>query len=259
MRYTVNGESASDYRSSDTDKIAEPGDRLTNLHASVDLMNNNPAEDTIGELTLAETALGALIKDILSSIPDYTPKKKKWESTGQAVGRLQHLLDTQAEFLPPSVPPWLVRVASAVDQRNEVVHALAGDRCARCKVSTHFTNSDGEVNRSPERIRALTELIDTLTLEGLALSVDISELVNLRYLNNARSEAARTGMVQTPPQISIGLPWHVCGNCTGTGTGAMTIALPTVVVMFPPGTDIAQLLRPRSASHSQPGEDDVSV
>jgi hypothetical protein len=209
-------------------------------------MDDRANSDGIGELTLADTTLGELLKEILQSVSG-----SEWQpnsTTNRAADHVRNRVKKKPHLFPDEVSNWLDRIQSAMDERNEVVHAAAVDRCRSCGRATRFRHKDSPIDRSPERVRRLIQTIDSLTAEGVELAREISGRINADALRGAQARAAETGKPQSPPQLLIGQTWHECASCSGTGHPQTTVSAPSAVAVLPPGTDIAGLFGPAEES-----------
>jgi len=209
----------------------------------------------VGALALAETTLGELVKEILRTLPGQR-LTRPGATTNQSAMKLRGYASRRPDLIPDRTEAWLDHVLAAVTERNEVFHAKALDRCIKCGNATHFQHNDKDVDRSPQRVRSLTTRIDDLTREGIGIARSISTRLNESYVRDARSEAAKTGRPQSPPQVLIGSTSFQCATCSGTGVAALTIEAPTAVMVLPHGTDLSQLFGAQPAkSPSPPGSE----
>jgi hypothetical protein len=191
----------------------------------------NSADDAVGQLTIADTTLCDLLRDILQEAGGKTSGEM---TTGRATDDLLALAKTDPSLLTSDVTDWLKRVKKAAEKRNKVVHAIARDRCIMCGQATQFEHRGAPVDRSPAGVGLVTSEFTALINDGVKLAALISERLNVRESAQAQALAVSTGNVQTPKQILIGQNWHHCAACSQTGVATAGVPLPTAVVVLPP-------------------------
>jgi hypothetical protein len=204
------------------------GERALNQYP--DDMHNN-ADDVVGQLTIADATLCYLLLDILREAEDRNPGEM---TTGQVSRKLLDLAKRDPTLLTSDITDWLERVKRATVKRNEVVHAVARDRCVMCGQATQFEHRGSPVDRSPAGVRLVTSEFTTLINEGVKLAALISDRINAREVAKAQDLARSTGNAQSPKQILIGQSWHRCTTCSQTGVAEVVVALPTAVAVLPP-------------------------
>lgn len=198
-------------------------------------MDDEASGDSIGDLTVADTMLGMLLQDILSSVPD--GEKRLRETTNQAANRLKRCAEQRPDLFPDGFPRWLARIQCAAEERNKIIHAAAVNRCVTCGKAARFTHQGQPVDRSTEAVRSLTARIDALRLEGVELARDVSERINVAHLQAAKAKMRETGQPQSPPQVLIGQSWSQCADCSESGRSQVVIPVPTAVAVLPPDDD----------------------
>jgi hypothetical protein len=189
----------------------------------------------IGALALAEVTLGELVADMLEIFLD-AKQPDTTSTTKHAVKLLRKVVEEHPWVFPDRITDWLDEIDQACDDRNDILHASAEDRCVQCGNATRYQRNGEPFDRSPERVQSVTERLDALTREGFQLGYDISERANAAVVEVAKLMAQRSGEPQAPPQVLIGAHAYTCGDCTGTGQGKLTITAAPAVMVLPPGT-----------------------
>lgn len=194
--------------------------------------------DAIGELTLAETALGNLLGDLLQSLPG---AKRLPPTSGQRARKLERIGASDAEVFPSTFHDWISRVEMAVDGRNEIVHAMATDRCIYCGTATRYEHRGSAVDRTPKTARMLAGAIDALTAEGVEIAADVSGRVNLAHQQEATRAAMEAGQPQSPVQVRVGGIVHACVDCEHPSAGrSVTVTTPSALIVLPAGFDASE-------------------
>ena len=194
----------------------------------------------LGHLALADATLGALLIDMLivlahAEYPESPPTVDPGLTTKQAAGDARRRLEAEPELFGGTAGDWLSDVVAVTDSRNELLHAVALDRCGVCGASTRFVHprSGQEVDRSEKVVRDLTARALALHKDGMLVAEQTAERVNALIVARARLDAEATGEIQNPPQVYPHHVTHKCGNCTGNGRGSTTIRLGTAVAVYP--------------------------
>jgi hypothetical protein len=194
----------------------------------------------LGHLALADATLGALLIDILGILgyaghPEAPPSVNTGLTTKAAAKEVQRRLKEQPELFGDTATDWLSNVVAVAESRNQLLHAVALDRCGTCGTATKFTNprSGSEVDRSEQAVRDLTEHALTLHRDGMLVADQIAEQVNERILARAGLNAKATGQAQGPPQVYPHHVTHQCATCAGNGRGSMTVHVGPAVVVYP--------------------------
>lgn len=202
----------------------------------------------IGELTLVESSLGALLVDIREAISDYGPVASSElnlasATTGKLADEMLAVAKQEAALFPADLREWLKAVKTMAEQRNTVVHALGRDRCITCGASSVFEHKGKVVDRSPERVRQLIVECQALLYQGVKRATELSHRLNERLVAEARARARETGQPQTPAQVRIAGLSHQCASCHESGSAAVIVAAPAGTVVLPPGIDGLALFR----------------
>jgi hypothetical protein len=205
-------------------------------------MNSQEMGGAVGELTLVEASLGALLVDIREAIREHGPvklRKRNLESatTGQLARELLAVVEKERALFPADLGNWLEAVKTMVEQRNAVVHAIGRDRCITCGDSSVFEHKGKAIDRSPERIRELITECQALIDRGVELASELSTQLNERLLSEAVTRAHETNEPQAPAQVKIGGISHQCARCHETGSAAIIVAAPAAKFVLPPGAD----------------------
>jgi hypothetical protein len=194
----------------------------------------------LGHLALADATLGALIIDMLTVLahagyPEAPLVVDSSQTTKQATRAVWHYLEVEPELFGDTAKAWLSDVTAVTDSRNELLHAVALDRCGTCGAATRFVHprSGREVDRSEQVVRDLTARALGVHKDGTLVAEQIAERVNTRIVARARHDAKATGEIQNPPQVYPHHVTHKCATCTGNGRGSTIIRLGTAVVVYP--------------------------
>jgi hypothetical protein len=199
----------------------------------------------VGELTLTDASLGALVEDMRSAMHDYggAGDSQYKDTTGQLADEMLRLGKAYPVLQFGQMRQWLIRVKEAAEARNAVVHAIGRDRCVQCGRSTHFDHRGKQIDRSETRVRELVSGMETLIIEGVQLAHDLSARLNERLVAEAKAVAGETGQPRFPTQIKIAGIAHQCSTCSESGQGKVTVSGVAAVAVMPPGTDLKALLR----------------
>jgi hypothetical protein len=203
----------------------------------------------IGHLTLADTALSELLIDMLRML-DYghlssMPKAPDPGLTTRQAAR--EVLKFQEKYpllvLPDDVGDWLRQVLVAADERNELTHAVALNRCVECGTATLFQHprTGKWVDRSDEAVRALTERLLDLRNTGDEIAERIAKLVNGNIILGAMLDD--TGETIVPETVHPHFAKHTCGECNGDGraTASVVVRLKGGIEVKPTGSTKALL------------------
>lgn len=190
------------------------------------MATNDDAVGPMGDLTLADTMLGQLVKSLLQWVDNPI---REGATAAQAAHRLQETWNGQGwcDRLPDlDLLPWVEEVIDASHARTQVVHAVAHARCIECGEVSHYTHhrSEGEpVNRSPEALHELATRIDGLMARGWDLARDMaSEGLGPRTDGfNVCPDCSSSGKWQVVKDLRIGpLPRQPPGPTSPTSTPA---------------------------------------
>jgi hypothetical protein len=194
----------------------------------------------IGHLTLADSALCELLIDILRML-DYghlTAHPRAPDpglTTRQAAKQALKFGEKYPRLIPTPVRDWLDEVVDATDERNELVHAVALNRCVECGSATLFQHprTGRTVDRSDAAVKALTERLLNLREEGDEIAAEIAKIVNHNIILGAMLLADDTGETIVPETVHPHVARHTCGDCNGDGR-----ATATVIVHVGPGIEV---------------------
>ncbi|MFI7025748.1 hypothetical protein ACIBMZ_23835 [Micromonospora sp. NPDC049900] len=186
----------------------------------------------LGHLMLADTALSELLIDMLRML-DYghlssMPKPPdSGLTTKQAAKQALKFQEKYPHLLPDRASEWLLEVLTAADERNELTHAVALNRCNRCGTATLFQHprTGKYIDRSNEAVQALTVRLLDLREAGDEIAVQIAKLVNKYILLGAMLLADDTGETVVPETVHPHIVKHTCGDCTGDGRATASIVL----------------------------------
>lgn len=202
-------------------------------------MTTEQGAPDIGELALADAALGMVIAELVAGLTQSELRDDL--TTRQAARRLELLAQDEPGLFAPGVHEWIEEVRAKTDQRNAIMHARAADRCIGCGSATHYVHRGVAVDRSPERVAELTAEIGRLARHGVELSRKAGRRFNERELARARARAAAESTVQTPPQVYFEPTTNQCAQCSPSGNRTTTVSVGTAVAVLPPGTDMRAL------------------
>jgi hypothetical protein len=217
----------------------------------------------IGHLALADSALGALLTDMLqvlaeASYPEPSTRVDVGMTTKQAARRLQRCVEADPGLFPDPTSAWLEEVVRATELRNSILHAVAVNRCANCGAASHFVHprSGSQVDRTDEAVRTLTSQLLALRPPGMLIAEGIAERVNAQIVDRARITAYATDDIQNPPQIYPHRSVALCVSCAGNGRGSITTQVGTAVEVLPRERYRAMVARLREQQAAR--EDDPS-
>lgn len=186
----------------------------------------------VGHLTLADATLGELLIDMLRML-DYghlsAPPKEPDPglTTRQAAKEVRRFREKYPALLPDVAEAWLDEVLTATDERNEMLHAVARNRCATCGTATMFQHprTGKLVDRREEAVQALTEKLLDLCERGGEIAEEIASLVNKRIILGAMLLADDSGETVVPETVHPHVVKHTCGDCNGNGRATATVTL----------------------------------
>jgi hypothetical protein len=205
----------------------------------------------VGELTLADASLAALVSDMRGAVASHGPVQtpSKAETTGKLADEMLSVRKAHTSLLPDDMREWLIRVRKAAEDRNKIVHAIGRDRCIGCGRSSTFEHKGQPVDRSAARVRDLIDEIEALLAAGVELARQLSDRLNDWVLREAKTRAAETNTPQDASGIGIGTAWHRCAACSDNGRGETVIELPAARIVVPPGTDLSAMLGLKDSSN----------
>lgn len=206
----------------------------------------------VGHLTLADSSLGELLIDMLRML-DYghlsAPPKAPDPglTTGQAVRAVQGEHKRHPRLCPEGLESWLRDVVDVTARRNEVMHAVARNRCVRCGTATafHHPRSGHAVDRSAAAVQALTREVLQLIERGRALAGEVADLVNRSIILGAMLIADDTGESVFPETVIPDSTRHTCGDCNGDGRATASLVVRVGAVEVKPTGRIKALLEER--------------
>jgi hypothetical protein len=204
-------------------------------------MTTDSQRGDIGNLALADAALGALLTDIarlaaVASYPDPPATITSGATTGWAATLVGQHVDRYPDVFPDEFDGWLAEVREATDLRNGILHAVAVNTCDQCgTIGSFWSNRDGEpVERTDEVVHAVTSQAQRLRQQGLAHAEVVAERVNARIVATAREAAEATNEIQNPPQVKAPHPnEHLCASCDPNGRGHTIVRLGTAIEVWP--------------------------
>lgn len=185
-----------------------------------------------GHLTLADTALSELLIDMLRML-DYghlsaMPKAPDpGLTTKQAAKEVLKIQEKYPRLVPDAAGDWLREVLAAADERNELTHAVALNRCIRCGTATLFQHprTGKWIDRSDEAVQELTERLLDLRETGDKIAERIATLVNDNIILGAMLLADDTGETIVPETVHPDIVKHTCGDCTGDGRATASLVV----------------------------------
>jgi hypothetical protein len=193
----------------------------------------------VGHLTLADSALSELLIDMLRML-DYgdlstMPRDPdRGLTTKQAARDVRRFQEEYPRLFPDDADDWLSEVLDAADERNELLHAVARNRCIKCGTATLFQHprTGRMIDRSEEAVQALTEKLLNLHERGGEIAAQIAGLVNKQIILGAMLLADDTGETIVPETVHPHVVKHTCGDCNGDGraTAAVTIQFGNVEI-----------------------------
>ena len=188
----------------------------------------------VGHLVLADSALSELLIDMLRML-DYghlsaMPRQPDpGLTTRQAARDVRHFHEKYPQLFPDVADDWLSEVLEAADVRNELLHAVARNRCINCGTATLFEHprTGRVIDRSEDAVQALTEKLLGLCERGSEIAGQIASLVNKQIILGAMLLADDTGETVVPETVHPHVVRHTCGGCNGDGraTAVLTIQL----------------------------------
>lgn len=214
------------------------------MHARrVDVTRKGDWVGDVGHLTLADTALSELLIDILRML-DYghlsAPPQPSDPglTTKQAVGEVRKVRERTPRLLPDDVEEWLTGVAAAADERNEMLHAVALNRCVTCGTATMFQHprSGKLVDRSEAAVQALTQRMLDLGDRGREIADATAKLVNDRIIMGAMLLADDSGESVWPEIVHPRESNLTCGGCNGDGRATASVTVQLGFEVKPTGT-----------------------
>lgn len=197
----------------------------------------------VGHLTLADSALSELLIDMLRML-DYghlsamPQQPDPGLTTKQAALAVSKVHDLSPFLFPDSAEDWLLDVLNAADERNEMLHAVALNRCVSCGTATLFQHprSGKLVDRSEAAVQALTERLLDLGERGGEVATGIAESVNRRIIIGAMLLADDTGESVWPETVRPRENNLTCGACTGDGRATASVTVQLGFEVKPTGT-----------------------
>jgi hypothetical protein len=185
-----------------------------------------------GHLTLADTALSEILIDMLRML-DYghlssMPKAPDpGLTTKQAAKEVLKFQEKYPRLVPNGAGDWLDEVLDAAEERNELTHAVALNRCVTCGNATLFQHprTGKPIDRSDEAVQALTERLLDLREHGDEVAAQIAKLVNGSIILGAMLLADDTGETIVPETVHPHVVKHTCGDCNGDGRATASVLI----------------------------------
>lgn len=186
----------------------------------------------VGHLTLADSALNELLIDMLRML-DYghlsaMPKEPDpGLTTRQAARDVRRFQEKYPRLFPDDAGDWLSQVLDVAEERNELLHAVARNRCITCGTATMFEypRTGKLIDRSEEAVRALTEKLLDLRERGGEIAAQIASLVNKQIILGAMLLADDTGETIVPETVHPDVVKHTCGDCNGDGHATVEVTI----------------------------------
>lgn len=186
----------------------------------------------LGHLMLADTALSELLIDMLRML-DYgrlSSMRKPPDpglTTKQAAKEVLKFQEKYPRLIPGHADGWLLEVLAAADERNELTHAVALNRCSRCGTATVFQHprTGRRIDRSDAAVQALTERFLDLREAGDEIAAQVADLVNNHIILGAMLQADDTDETIVPETVHPYVVKHTCGDCTGDGHATASVVL----------------------------------
>lgn len=193
----------------------------------------------VGHLTLADSALSEVLIDMLRML-DYghlsaMPKNADpGLTTRQAARGVRRFQEKYPRLFPDDADDWLSEVLDVAEERNELLHAVARNRCIMCGTATLFEHprTGKLIDRSEVAVRALTERCLDLRERGGEIAAQIAIHVNKQIILGAMLLADDTGETIVPETVHPHVVKHTCGDCNSDGraTAEVTIQVGNVEV-----------------------------
>lgn len=186
----------------------------------------------LGHLMLADTALSELLIDMLRML-DYghlssLPKAPDpGLTTKQAALEVLKVQEKYPRLVPDDAGNWLQEVLTAADERNELIHAVALNRCIACGTATLFQHPRTKkwIDRSAEAVQGLTERLLDLHETGDEIAERMAKLVNGNITLGAMLLADDTGESIVPETVHPHVARHTCGECNGDGRATASVVV----------------------------------
>jgi hypothetical protein len=216
---------------------------LTSVSASSqsdDVIRGGDWVGDVGHLTLADSALSELLIDMLRMLDhghlSATPREPDpGLTTRQAARGVRKVQKEYPRLVPDDADDWLNEVLDAAEKRNELLHAVALNRCDTCGTATLFQHprTGKVIDRGEEAVQTLTEKLLDLKERGGEIAEQMATLVNKQIILGAMLLADDTGEAIVPETVRPHVTKHTCGDCNGDGraTAAVTIQLGNTEIM----------------------------
>jgi hypothetical protein len=215
------------------DRVSVFGPRLGRVNIESERIGD------IGNLALADTALSELVIDMLGMLRYadlFTPVEDRKApdpglTTKQAARQMQRVIAKDPRLFPKDAPvhALLDAVLAVSEERNQIMHAVALNRCVECGNATLFQHprSGRFVDRSEDAVQELTDRLLDLREQGIELANQVAWQVNRRIFIGAMVLANDIGETVVPETVMPRQAEHTCGDCNGDGraTARVTIGL----------------------------------
>jgi hypothetical protein len=148
-------------------------------------------------------------------------------TTKQAAKEVLRFQETYPRLVPDDADDWLREVLAAAEERNELTHAVALNRCIMCGNATLFQHprTGKWIDRSDEAVQALTERLLDLRERGDEIAAQIAKLVNDSIILGAMLLADDTGETIMPETVHPHVVKHTCGDCNGNGRATALVVV----------------------------------
>ena len=177
-------------------------------------------------------------------------------TTKQAAKEVLKLKEKYPRLVANDADDWLREVLATADERNELTHAVALNRCVTCGSATLFQHprTGKWIDRSDEAVQALTERLLDLRETGDEIAARIAKLVNNSIILGAMLLADDTGETIMPEAVHPHIAKHTCGDCNGNGRATASLVVRVGGVEVKPSGVIKALLPGRRRDEGRPHE-----
>ena len=204
-------------------------------------MKSDGVGGVIGELTLVDATLSALLADMRAAMTEpHGPVAHATtaNTTGTLADQLLSIRKDHRAIVTDDMRDWLKRVKRSAEQRNAVVHATGRDRCMKCGKSSEFEHKGEPVDRSAERIGQLIAETDDLIRAGVQMARDLSARLSQRLVDQAKEKVRQTGEPQALTTKMVAGALHRCAACSDSGQAESVVTAPPAVIVVPPGIEL---------------------
>ena len=147
---------------------------------------------------------------------------------------VQRFREKYPRLFPDDADDWLAEVLGVAEERNELLHAVARNRCVTCGTATLFEHprTGKLIERSEGAVQALTDRLLDLRERGGEIAAQIASLVSKQIILGAMLFDDDTGKTIVPETVHPNVVKHTCGDCNddGRATAEVTIQLGNVEI-----------------------------